>query len=318
MTQHPPKSPLSGRPPELVRDLPEALLRKSLEDYFQEPPPARAVEGDYSLWRCVETHFEFAWPPRAGSEAFYQWIGGFPFYYPGTRWEHREVADRLRAESAGRTDGFKVLDVGCGSGRFLSSLNFLPIKARHAVDFSPLAIRECEAKGLPSHCGSIESALGAGFVAMQSLDAVTSFHCLEHVEQPVEFVEQMLSLLKPGGSLWVSTPNSPMSFESEWFDVLNHPPHHLGRWNPTAYRALARRLGCECDLFSPSASPLRFALGAFKLVSYGPNRGVGRVKRLADLVVGVGRFAGIWRRQRRRVAAAGVLAGDAILVRLTK
>jgi len=311
-------SPLTGKPARHVRELPRGKIEEALREYFQEPPPKGAVEVDYSLWRCEQTGFEFAWPPKAGSEVFYQWIGKFPFYYPGVRWEYRVTAERLREAAAEGSATFKLLDVGCGSGTFLASLDFLPLQNRHAVDFSPLAIRECRTKGLPSYCGSIEAAVGAGFVANGSLDAVTSFHCLEHVEQPVKFVEQMLALLKPGGTLWVSTPNSPMSFEADWFDVMNHPPHHLGRWNPAAYRALAARVGCRCELFSPQVYSLRQALGTFQLVLYGANRRLNRFRLLADLLTKAGRFMEIWKRQRSRARASAPLAGDVLLARLTR
>ncbi len=311
-------SPLTGKPARHVRELPRGKIEEALHEYFQEPPPKGAVEVDYSLWRCEQTGFEFAWPPRAGSEVFYQWIGKFPFYYPGVRWEYRVTAERLREAAAGGSAAFKLLDVGCGSGTFLASLDFLPMQNRHAVDFSPLAIRECRTKGLPSYCGSIEAAVGAGFLASGSLDAVTSFHCLEHVEQPVEFVGQMLALLKPGGTLWVSTPNSPMSFEADWFDVMNHPPHHLGRWNPAAYHALAARVGCRCELFSPPASPLRMTFQEFKLLRYGPHRRVSRIQLVFDLAANIARFSSLWRHQADRLRRLGNVSGDVILVRLTK
>lgn len=312
-----PPSPLSARAPVRVYELSRGKLTDCLAEYFGEAPPAGTVECDYTLWRCAETGFEFAWPAKAGSEAFYRWIGQFDFYYPGWRWEYDAVAARLRSSARGRETDFQVLDAGCGSGHFLSSLDFLPLAARRAVDFSPLAIAACAAKGLPGHCGDITAALAAGFVAPRSLDAVTSFHCLEHVEDPVGFTSQLLTLLKPGGTLWLSTPNSPLSFESAWFDVMNHPPHHLGRWNPAAYQRLAELLGCRCELFSPPVSALRQALGAFRLARYGAHRPVGRARLLLDALTHCGRLVSLWRHQKERSRRLQRLAGDVILARLT-
>jgi SAM-dependent methyltransferase len=310
-------SPLSGKPAIKVRDLSRDFLLAQLRAYFGETPPAAAVECGYSIWRCVETGFEFAQPAKAGSPVFYQWIGKFPFYYPPSRWEYGEVARQLSQVADGRESEFRLLDVGCGSGAFLASLEFLPLTGRHAVDFSPLAIAACDAKGFPSHCGSLASAIDAGFVAPHSLDAVTCFHCLEHVERPVDFVSELLRLLKPRGALWLSTPNSPMSFESDWFDVMNHPPHHLGRWNPVAYQRLAATLGCQYEIFSPPVSPFSLAVGAFRLVRYGAHRGVGRLRLLMDLFIHFIQLIGAWQRQSKRCEEFGRLAGDVILVKLT-
>jgi len=50
-------------------------------------------------------------------------------------------------------------------------------------------------------------------------------------------------LLAPSGRLMISTPYSPMSLEENWFDPLNHPPHHITRWSEKPYEALAARTG---------------------------------------------------------------------------
>jgi 2-polyprenyl-3-methyl-5-hydroxy-6-metoxy-1,4-benzoquinol methylase len=52
----------------------------------------------------------------------------------------------------------------------------------------------------------------------------------EHIAKPKEFVQEILSILHPLGNIYLSTPYSPMDFELEWYDVLNNPPHHMGRW----------------------------------------------------------------------------------------
>jgi SAM-dependent methyltransferase len=298
-------------------ELPREKIIECLKEYFGHPPPASALECDYTLWRCAETGFEFAWPSKAGAQGFYEWIGRFDFYYPAWRWEYDAVAGQLAAAVRDGAKHIRVLDVGCGAGKFLLSLDFLPLSARLALDFNPSAIAECTAKGLPGFCGDVGSALKAGFVARRSLDVVTSFHCLEHVADPLTFVSELLGLLKPGGTLWLSTPNSPLSFESHWFDIMNHPPHHLGRWNPAAYRKLAELLGCQCELFSPPVSAWRQALATFRLVRYGAHRPIPRSRLVKDLLAHSGSLLSIWGDQRARARRLRPLAGDVILAKLT-
>src|SRR5687768_16161109 len=84
----PEESPLSARPPKKVRELPRDFILEQLEQYYGVKPPAAAVETDYTIWQCSETKLEFAWPMLPGNACFYEWLSGFPSYYPGRRWEY--------------------------------------------------------------------------------------------------------------------------------------------------------------------------------------------------------------------------------------
>jgi SAM-dependent methyltransferase len=307
------KSPLSQIPPQKVRDLPREYLLDRLADYFRATPPPDIVESDYWLWRCAETGLEFCQPPLPGNEAFYAWISSFASYYPGFRWEYGEVAGRLKtADFSAPT--FKVLDVGCGKGDFLRALDFLPAQNRFALDLNEPAIRICREQGFNAFCGTVETAVIARFVQPGEFSVVTSFHCLEHVSEPVEFVRKLMRLTTPGGKLFLSTPYSPMSFEAEWFDILNHPPHHLARWNLAAYRRLAEILGVQMRHFSPPNRPLKQALQLFRLKNYGPNVKVSRARLLTDILLRARSFFGIWRWMQQRATGHEVGGADLILI----
>jgi SAM-dependent methyltransferase len=210
-----------------------------------------------------------------------------------------------------------VVDVGCGKGDFLSGLRELPSTRKYALDLNEPAIEHCRTLGFHSFCGTIESALRAGFLTSARFDVVTSFHCLEHVENPVTFVRSLLDLVAPGGRVFVSTPYSPMSFEDHWFDILNHPPHHMTRWNLSAYRKLATLLGVDLRWFSPRSPSLRRALGTFRLLRYGPHTPVNKGRLTWDLIRNGPEFLQQVRNQQRRAARNGGIAADLILVELT-
>jgi hypothetical protein len=108
-----------------------------------------------------------------------------------------------------------------------------------------------------------------------------------------------------------------MSFESDWFDILNHPPHHMTRWNLAAYRKLAELLNLNARFFSPPSSAAKRALNVFRLTQYGPNRRIGKVALLRDLLRRLPTLARQYRRQRQRGCADGGIAADVILVELT-
>jgi SAM-dependent methyltransferase len=310
------KSPLSQKSPEKIRDLSRDFLLARLAEYFHAPPPPEIVQSDYSLWRCAETGLEFCDPPLAGNEAFYAWIGSFPSYYPGFRWEYGEVAQRLKAADFS-TPAFKVLDVGCGKGDFLRGLDFLPASKKFALDLNESAIRACREQGFHAFCGTLGTATSAGFLTAGEFPVVTSFHCLEHVGQPVEFIQELLRAAAPGGKLYVSTPCSPMSFEAGWFDVMNHPPHHMLRWNLAAYRRLAEILGVKMRHFAPANRTLKQALQLFRLKNYGANINLSQATLMKDILLSAPSFLGSWRRLMQRAARHEIGGADLILIEFT-
>jgi 2-polyprenyl-3-methyl-5-hydroxy-6-metoxy-1,4-benzoquinol methylase len=98
--------------------------------------------------------------------------------------------------------GQKLLDIGCGNGDFLLS-------AREAgwrvvgIDPDPKAIAVATQRGLDVSVGSIESLTGRS----GCFDAITLSHVLEHVHEPQHVVQAIHRLLKPGGVIYIDTPN---------------------------------------------------------------------------------------------------------------
>jgi 2-polyprenyl-3-methyl-5-hydroxy-6-metoxy-1,4-benzoquinol methylase len=308
-----PRSPLSPSPPQKVRDLPRDFILEQLAVYYKSQPPPQAVECDYSLWRCVETGLEFAWPMLPGNAVFYKWISSFASYYPVKRWEYPQMS-RLIEHPHSADQSLNVLDVGCGNGDFLLGLN-IPPQNKFALDMNQPAIEECRRRGFNAFCGTIESARSAGAFDGRKFDAVTSFHCLEHVENPVEFVRSLAGITRSGGRIFLSTPYSPMSFEAYWFDIMNHPPHHLTRWNLAAYRRLAATLGFSMRYFAPRFSGLKKAISAFRFSQYGfPHGNAVKAKLLQDLLLHFSTFARFYRDQLKRPAE---VHADVILIEFT-
>jgi SAM-dependent methyltransferase len=212
--------------------------------------------------------------------------------------------------SAGKN--FKLLDAGCGEGDFLQSLDSVPNEQKFALDLNEPAVEKCRQRGFQAFCGTVDSALASGALKAGEFPVVTAFHCLEHVDDPVGFVRSLVKLAAPGGRVFISTPYSPMSFETDWFDVLNHPPHHMTRWNLRAYQRLAEMLGVKMRYFVPPSGALRRALNVFCLLHYGPNRFFGNAGMLKDLFLHFPEFARHYRKQARRRP----IGADLILVEL--
>jgi SAM-dependent methyltransferase len=107
-------------------------------------------------------------------------------------------------------DPRSVLEVGCGSGRIYKRLRDAGMMAAYTgVEMSEKVIRqnkECFPEG--------SWVCGSGYdlpVAKESQDRVFSYYVLEHCAFPKRFLESLLSVVKPGGSLLLTFPDMAAS-----------------------------------------------------------------------------------------------------------
>ncbi len=96
----------------------------------------------------------------------------------------------------------RLLEVGAGPGHFGAyagaDLDYT------GIDMSKDAAREGRARGLKLFCSSLGS-----FVNLDGqFDAVTMFHVFEHLSDPHDALAKVKDLLKPGGILFLITPDT--------------------------------------------------------------------------------------------------------------
>jgi SAM-dependent methyltransferase len=146
------------------------------------------------------------------------------------QWHHRKAISYLSA--SGALAGANVLDVGCHTGFFVRELRNRGVEAS-GIDQNETAVsfgrRAYELEGNIS-TASLVDLKHAG----KLFKIVTAFEVLEHVEQPVLLLDQMLDVLEPHGNLIISVPNRNMC----WRPPLDYPPHHLSRFSPRSIREM--------------------------------------------------------------------------------
>ena len=161
-------------------------------------------------------------------------------YAPGTPRLHRLVRPLLHAFDTQRLSllrgavapGATVLDVGAGRGRFVAAASAAGYRAsgiepsRRGVE----AARAAYGQDIVVHAG-IDDAT----VAPASIDAITLWHVLEHLEDPGAALDRIAGWLRPGGVLLVGVPNlaSVQAWVGgeRWYhlDVPRHRTHFTTR-----------------------------------------------------------------------------------------
>lgn len=158
-------------------------------------------------------------------------------------WYHSWALARL--PGAGAT----LLDIGCADGRFVYAAARRGLDAR-GIDHSGRLIDEGNRRygGDRLSRTSIEDLVRAA----QLFDIVTLFEVIEHVPDPADLLWRARGLLRPGGMLFVSTPNRGGYPPAPAH--LDRPPHHLTRWDERALRfALSSGFRVEELALSPPA-----------------------------------------------------------------
>lgn len=136
-----------------------------------------------------------------------------------------------------------VLDVGCGDGHLLkcfSDRRVITYGTEYNADSAAVAAK----RGANILQGGLEPQLPVG---VDGFDAIIFTEVIEHINNPSAITSHFLNLLKPGGLLYITTPNF-RSIESallgpKWGMVMY--PEHLCYYTPATLNTLLCKTGFE-------------------------------------------------------------------------
>jgi 2-polyprenyl-3-methyl-5-hydroxy-6-metoxy-1,4-benzoquinol methylase len=184
---------------------------------FVQRIPSEAELKEHYTRVFAENNDGYEWLSPITTKRFYEWLA----YLEAYRKQNR------------------LLDVGCGVGHFL----------KHAIDkgwnaygteYPDNAVEICRRKGIRMHSGPLDAAN----YPPESFDAITWLGVIEHITKPVEDLEKMHALLRPGGVLYITTPNfnsvSRTLLGPKW-NVIMYPEHLSYYTVPTITRLLERQ-----------------------------------------------------------------------------
>jgi SAM-dependent methyltransferase len=181
--------------------------------------------GRYELWRCatcgsavtageapLELHDTGAY--RAGEPRFYRFVA------PLLRAFDRQRLAMLRATAP---PPGRLVDAGAGRGRFVAAALAAGYDAS-GIEPSDRGAGAALALGLPVQRAGIEAA----GIPPASIDAVTLWHVLEHLDDPAGALREIARWLRPSGTLLVGVPNlsswQARAGDDRWYHL--DPPRH--------------------------------------------------------------------------------------------
>ena len=221
------------------------------------------ISGDlFRLQRCLECGLVRTSPVPAPDQAARYYPQGY--YGHGKRYNTplEKLLDWLYAfrtrliEIANGLEPGRVLDIGCGRGLLLRQLRnrgWEVVGTELSQDSAHYARSILQIDVKTSHLGDLH-------LPADSFDTVILWHVLEHIADPADLLQEVVRILRPGGTLLVAVPNFG-SLEARWgrahwfhLDV----PRHLNHFTPQTLRAMLEASGLYPRMVSYFASEYDF------------------------------------------------------------
>ena len=181
----------------MTHDPPPAAGRLAVAPYFDDLLD-RLAAGDLGTRAAFGRHVHWGYWPDPDRAA-------------GTADDYAAAAERLCrlvCDAAGVADGMRVLDVGCGFGGTIASLNerFAGLDLV-GVNIDPRQLDRARAEVRPANGNRIRFAHGDACrleVPPASFDVVLAVECVFHFESRARFFDGAARALRPGGRLALS------------------------------------------------------------------------------------------------------------------
>lgn len=171
------------------------------------------------IYKCSKCFLVFKWPQPTTSDslALYNEADGSVWASDMPRPEF-EIANKTLHGRA--TEKTSILDVGCNQGGFLARLD-------HDLHRFGVEVNRAAAARALVHCESVWSSVEEIPVQL-AFDVITCFDVLEHIAQPAAFVLSLLSQLREGGTLVLSTGDADVFIKQprpsvNWY--FSNPEH---------------------------------------------------------------------------------------------
>jgi SAM-dependent methyltransferase len=205
--------------------------------FSSETIEAHRAQSEYTqLYSCPNCGLEIFLPQIIGTPSFYTELQANERqgYYEEDKWEFSESLQEIH-------NSLSIIEIGCGTGNFLAEVKD-SVRDAWGIEYNLDAIQCARKNGLNVvHIGE------ENLLKKASFDLALSFHVLEHIENPMDFVIRMKSWVKKGGKICISVPNQdgPLKYIDPC--IMNMPPHHATRWHKKTFEVLAEKSDLQIE-----------------------------------------------------------------------
>ena len=142
----------------------------------------------------------------------------------------------------------KLLDVGCGKGRFMAqSINYGWQTV--GIDLTASQLRNAKMRYGATGCAALSVCLP---FANETFDVVTGWHNVEHIADPVSMFTEVGRILKPGGVVVIEVPNidswQARLGREHWFQL--DVPRHLCHYSLDSLKIILSQTGFKVVRYS--------------------------------------------------------------------
>ncbi|MGO9991763.1 MAG: class I SAM-dependent methyltransferase [Steroidobacteraceae bacterium] len=178
----------------------------------------------------------------------------------------RAAIERQYRQLPRTTERGRLLDIGFGSGDFLDEAHAIGWEVT-GIDPDAKVVSNALRRGLNVYQGNLEVLAGES----NSFDIITMSHVIEHVHKPLMVLEACYRLLKPGGKLWMETPNinsiGRLRFQNNWRGL--ETPRHLVIFNRQSLRSALNQVGFVDVRDASQSNPLPIIYAASQRMKQG-------------------------------------------------
>lgn len=213
-----------------------------------ELPEEHPLSTGYDVVACSSCGFVYADTPvtQADYDRFYAehskyedvktGTGGVdnPFDWKRQQETAQQIADFLQNSKA------SILDVGCANGGILMGLKDIGYDTLCGIDPSPICVQNTRQLGIEAHQGSIFQP-----VCESIYDCVILSHTLEHVENVRGALNWIQTMLKPGGIIFIETPDASRYVDFNYAPFQDFNTEHINHFSLTCLENLMHLQGFE-------------------------------------------------------------------------
>jgi SAM-dependent methyltransferase len=197
------------------------------------PNIRKLKEERFAVWRCKRCGSIHA-KDEVDLDRYYR---DYPFFAVAMDWRLRAMYRVLlrRLTRAGVRKSSRILDYGCGSGKFVQFLKEQGYEQAGGYDAYSEKFRD------PS-------------ILERKYDCVVSQDVIEHVAEPWELLRTFAGLVEPGGIIAIGTPDAAAIDLDRADDYIHalHQPFHRHILSTNALLGAGRKLGWKLERYYPT------------------------------------------------------------------